>query len=260
MKIPDPEALVLTATLDVAAPSGALAAALAEAGVPGAVVPTPDEPAFEKASSALFAVLQILLRRNWLRAGAIARRAGGPLPCPDVPLLLRLHAAAFQMADVEACYARPEAVMTIPGATVERVGDIVLVGRALHGFSDFDFLSAILPGQWHLARAARRGRVDYDIGPVPDWARGTFAAGPRGLREVMRRNGEVLLSCEDDEVKGHEVYAIRDMLRSGAVRKVKVLFLSEGPAREQAQPLIEAGAEVDFLCDDGSEGVVESRQ
>jgi hypothetical protein len=29
---------------------------------------------------------------------------------------------------------------------------------------------------------------------------------------------------------------------------------------EQAQPLIEAGAEVDFLRDDGSEGVVESRQ
>jgi len=50
------------------------------------------------------------------------------------------------------------------------------------------------------------------------------------------------------------------MLRSGAARKVKVLFLSEGPAREQAQPLIEAGAEVKFLRDDGSESAVESRQ
>ena len=74
----------------------------------------------------------------------------------------------------------------------------------------------------------------------------------------MWREGEILLSCEDDEVKGHEVYAIRDMLRSGAARKVKVLFLSEGPAREQAQPLIEAGAEVHFFRDDGSEGVVEN--
>src|SRR5262249_38520119 len=157
--------------LDPAAPTEALAAALADAGAPGPMLPVPaDRHAFRDDATALFTALQALLRRGFLRAGAIARQGGGPLPFPIVPLLPRLHAAAFDISAAAEHYARPQVLMEVPGARSERIGDIVLVARALHARSDLEFLNSILPGQWHLARAARPGQVDYDIGPVPDWA------------------------------------------------------------------------------------------
>lgn len=260
MTVTRPQALALTARLDPRAPPGALEAALAGAGAAGPVMPAGDDPqAFLHGARALFAALRDLLHRGWLRAGAIARQGGGPLPCPDVPLLHRLHAAAFEEAAIAACYADRGAVLAVPGALTERAGDMVLVGRALHARSDLEFLTAILPGQWHLARAALPGQVDYAIGPVPDWARGTLAAGAPGLREVMRRDGALLLSSTGRQVQGREVLALRDALARGELRSARALFLDEAVARAQALPLTEAGVTVAFLRDDGSEAELPGR-
>jgi hypothetical protein len=74
----------------------------------------------------------------------------------------------------------------------------------------------------------------------------------------MRRDGALLLSCAGGSVQGWEVYALRRRLSEGEVRSARVLFLDEAVARDQARPLLDAGATVAFYDEDGNEAVIDA--
>src|SRR4029079_9632751 len=115
MIAPRPLNLDLTVTLDPAAPADAMAGALAEAGAPGETLPVSDDAqAFRDGAVAMHAALRLLLRRGWMGNAELARRGTDRLPCPDVPLVHYLHAAAFSTVDAAGAYARPDALMSIP--------------------------------------------------------------------------------------------------------------------------------------------------
>ena len=96
---------------------------------------------------------------------------------------------------------------------------------------------------------------------MPEWARSAFREGERSLREVITEPAaaELTLSFAGGHVRGWEIFWLRAALAAGALpdgrplRSVKVMFLDEVAAREEARPLLEIGAKVRYFDRSGVE-------
>jgi len=151
----------------------------------------------------------------------------------------------------------------------ERVGERDgrhLLGRALGATDTESFLGAVLPGQWALARAARPGRTRYDYAPPLPEEAGAFFAGEQSLYPVGHIVPGDMIECTcalspGEHIPGWEIFALRDLLGTGTIESVaggslpvrgaRVIFAEPEAALLEKRPLLDIGARVYVLGDDG---------
>jgi hypothetical protein len=146
---------------------------------------------------------------------------------------------------------------------VETIGEKRLAWRALDAADDEDWARAVLADQLALSRMARPGttkwpwktaRTDWDPSLLTD-------AGP-GLESVGYLPDEQILELAgvfepDEHVPLRDIMTVRALIgtaksRDGhPLRGVRVMFADAAMAEREAVPLLDAGAEIAYLDENG---------
>jgi hypothetical protein len=198
--------------------------------------------------------------RSLMDAGAgrisLGWQGSGALCIPEVPVAgLRTQLVSATEDEVRAAYDAPERFWK-SGWAKETRGAGVLLTRAMDARDSADFLRAILPQQWELARAARPGRTVYGAPYVEAGEDEVFRSGAAVLDLVgydaaaaeaeyshAQRGGKA-------HVPGWQVFEILDLIHAGTledgrpVRGVRVVFLHSDAAHAEKRPLLDIGARV----------------
>lgn len=213
------------------------------------------EDALPRAADALLSVARALLRGGAARV-SVAWQGRGALCLPEVPVAChRTHVVTATDAEVAAAYADPAAFWESGWSGVERHGDRALLWRAPDARDSADFLRAVLPQQWALARAARPRLTRYALPSVEPGEEPVYRAEEPVLQPAVydAATGEVELACgapPPAHVPGWQVFDLLSVLQAGAlddgrpVRSARVVFLFPEAAREEKRPLLDVGARV----------------
>lgn len=220
-----------------------------------AVLPSADDAlprvaaACAVAARSLFASGASRITVSWQGAGALC----GPL----VPIAgLRTHLVSATEDEVRDAYDAPDRFWKSGWTTDTRGAGGVLLTRAMDARDSAEFLRAILPQQWELARAAKPGRTVYGGARVEAGEAEVFRAGAAVLDLVgydaaaAEAEYSHALRGGKARVPGWQIFEILDLIHAAAlddgrpVRGVRVVFLHADAAHAEKRPLLDIGARV----------------
>jgi hypothetical protein len=191
-------------------------------------------------------------------------RQGGGVDClPSVPVAgSRTYAVLATDGAIEAAYEDPAVFQRAGWSRTERFGERTLFIRAEDAADSLQFLRAVQPHQWAMARAAKPGLTRYFMPSPRAEETGVYRAGGPFLEAVGHVAGENLveLSCvlpEGEHLPGWEILNVFALLQRGAlpdgrqVDAVRVVFFDQASAEREKRPLLDVGASVCWQGDTG---------
>lgn len=193
---------------------------------------------------------------------AVERIGGGADVLPDVPLVRGTsYGGLFTVAEVVEDYDDPQAFWDAGWSSIEDLGTVRIAVRALDAVSAPDYLRAVEPHQRALARAAKPGRTTYYDGRVSGEELAVYEATPRHLQASYSSADQALVLTAvlepGQHIAGQEIDGIfrtlggKKLPDGRPLKEVRVVFSDETAARTEKRPLLDVGARVFHLGDDG---------
>ena len=227
----------------------------------------------DKTKPAGYAVLlesHVRFCRRWMQDGCAETGfqywVGGGAKClPKVPLVSdRSHVVLTTEAQVQTAYDQPEVFWDAGWSSIEQAGEARLLLRATNITSSVDFLRAVLPHQWALARAAKPKQTRYYLpNPLPAEETilnsGEQALNIYGYNDELKRIEYTCYLERDVHIGGWEILGLMELLRKGTlpdglpVEQARVLFYERWMAEQEKRPLLDIGAQVSYIAGDGAE-------
>jgi hypothetical protein len=227
----------------------------------------------DKIKPASYAVLlesHVQFCRRWMQEAcaeaAFQYWVGGGAKClPKTPLVGdRSHVVITTQASVEAAYDKPAVFWSAGWSHVEQTGDAYLLQRAMDTTCSVDYLRAVLPHQWALARGAKPKQTRYYLpNPLPEETpilnSGEQMLHAYGYHSELARMEYTCYLEKEAHVGGWEILGLYQLLREGKlpdgspVSNARVLFYEQWMAGQEKRPLLDIGAQVAYIASDGKE-------
>ena len=208
--------------------------------------------------------------RRWLDEGnaesGFQYWIGGGASCLPKAALVgdRSHVVITTQPKVQAAYDKPDAFWNAGWSSVEQMGNAYLLQRAMGTMSSADYLRAVLPHQWALARAAKPRQTRYYLpDPLPEETailnNGEQTLHTYGYHSELARIEYTCYLEGDAHIAGWEILGLYQLMRDGTlpdgspVTQARVLFYEQWMAEQEKRPLLDIGAQVAYMAGDGSE-------
>ncbi|HWX49305.1 MAG TPA: hypothetical protein VNZ61_14725 [Roseomonas sp.] len=160
-------------------------------------------------------------------------------------------------------YVRPDAYWQAWDEAMDLKDGRVLVTRALAVDDELAFKEQVYPRTWELARSARPKRTRYPARQVLPWDEPLFRSGeatltPLGYSAADRTAELTAYVPEEGHIAPWEIFQLDDWLKAGALpggeplRAVIVTFPNRAMATQEARPLQDIGAKVQYFAGQGS--------